>query len=368
MVRGMVRIRTGLLAPVLLVATLLAPVVATVPAHAAVGEQAVATGLDNPVAFTINPSDSNELWYGERFTGEIHRRNIVTNADSLVYTVPGVLTNGEQGLLGLALDPAFPTQPYVYAYATRSKNGGNVNMVLRITVANGVGVKRKTIVQSPTPTPWHNGGHLRFGPDGMLWIAIGEGTEPTAAQDLNSPRGKVLRVMPDGTIPSDNPIAGNPMWAFGIRNSFGFTFDAVTGFLWLNDNGPDCNDEVNRIKRNANYAWGENADCRLIQAPQNTNQDGPAPRKLPEHFFPTPLGITGAAICDGCGLDSNRKLYVGSVNTGDIYRLTFDSTRKTIVSSALYWHHAGPVISLETLPGQPIYFSDTSGIYKLVTS
>ena len=110
-------------------------------------------------------------------------------------------------------------------------------MVLRITVANG-SASREDNCAVAHPTPWHNGGHLRFGPDGMLWIAIGEGTEPTAAQDLNSPRGKVLRVMPDGTIPSDNPIAGNPMWAFGIRNSFGFTFDAVTGFLWLNETGP----------------------------------------------------------------------------------------------------------------------------------
>jgi glucose/arabinose dehydrogenase len=353
---------------VLLAASLLAPVTGTGPGHAAAGEQAVATGLDNPVAFTVNPSDTNELWYGERFTGEIRRRNIVTSADSLVYTVPGVLTDGEQGLLGLALDPGFPVEPYVYAYATRSKNGGNVNMVLRITVANGVGVQRKTVLKVPNPTPWHNGGRIRFGPDGMLWVATGEGTQPTAAQDLDSPRGKVLRIMPDGTIPPDNPIAGNPMWAFGIRNAFGFTFDPAIGSLWLTDNGPDCNDEVNRIKRRRNYAWGENADCQLIQAPHNTNQDGPAPRKLPEHFYATPLGITGAAICDGCGLDSGQKLYVGNVNNGDIFRLTFDSTRKTIVSSALYWHHAGPVIGIETAPGQPIYFSDTTAIYKLVTS
>ena len=106
MVRGIVRIRTGLLAPVLLVATLLAPVVANdAGTITAVGEQGSRPGSTILRLHGINPSDSNELWYGERFTGEIHRRNIVTNADSLVYTVPGVLTNGEQGLLGLALDP-----------------------------------------------------------------------------------------------------------------------------------------------------------------------------------------------------------------------------------------------------------------------
>jgi glucose/arabinose dehydrogenase len=326
----------------------------------------VATGLDRPVAFTINPSDPNELWYGERFTGEIHRFNITTHVDTLVYTVPNVLTEGEQGLLGLALHPSFPTEPFAYAYATRSKDGGPVNMILKITIANGVGVKRKTIFKAPAPTPWHNGGRILFGPDGMLWAAVGEGTVPTDSQDLASPRGKVLRLMPDGSVPPDNPIPGNPMWAFGIRNSFGFTFDPTTSFLWLTDNGPDCNDEVNRIKRRQNYAWGENADCQLIQAPQNSNQDGPAPRKLPKHFFADPIGITGAAVCSGCGLDTTGGLYVGSVNDGDIYKLTLDATRKTVTSSALFWHHAGIVVSLETRPGLPVYFSDNSAIYRLV--
>jgi hypothetical protein len=349
----------------MLVAQLL---VTTTPAHAVIGEQAVATGLDNPVGFTINPANASELWYGERFTGEIRRRNIVTNADSLVYTVTNVLTANEQGLLGVALHPDYPAQPYVYAFATRNKAGVAVNMVLKITISGGVGVARKTLLKDPSTRTGHNGGRIKFGPDGMLYIVIGEHTFPTNSQNLDNAAGKIHRITAHGDIPADNPFPGRTIWAFGIRNSFGFTFDPVTNFLWETDNGPECNDELNRIKKGGNYAWGENHNCALSPAPENTNQDGPLPRRLPKYFQPDPSGITGVAVCSACGLPTDLDLYVGGVNDGIIYKLTLDANRRKVVSSAPFLDRTGFVISVETRPGLPIYFSDTTGIYKLVSS
>jgi glucose/arabinose dehydrogenase len=336
------------------------------PAHAAIGEQAVATGLDNPVGFTINPANSNDLWYGERFTGEIRRRNIVTNADNLVYTVPNVLTDGERGLLGIALHPNYPSRPYVYVYVTRNKNGIAVNMVIKITISGGVGIARKTLFKDPGAGSNHNGGRILFGPDGMLYVVIGEHGSPINSQNLGNTPGKIHRITSAGRVPADNPFPGSTIWAPGLRNSFGFTFDPSTGFLWETDNGPECNDEVNRIKKGANYGWGPNETCSSGTAPQNTNQDGPAPPHLPKFFEATTTGVTGIAVCSGCGLPTNHDVYFGAVNNGNIRKLTLDATRKNVMSDVLFWDHAGPVLSVETRPGQPIYFSDTNAIYKLV--
>ena len=89
------------------------------------------------------------------------------------------------------------------------------------------------------------------------------------------------------------------MFAYGIRNSFGFAFDPDTGDLWETENGPECNDEVNRIVAGANYGWGPSQSC------PDTNNSGPSPR-LPLVTYSTTIGIAGAVFCDGCGLTGAR--------------------------------------------------------------
>jgi glucose/arabinose dehydrogenase len=106
----------------------------------------------------------------------------------------------------------------------------------------------------------HNGGFIKFGPDGMLYIVVGENTLASAGQDLNTLRGKILRIRPDGTIPSDNPFVNTPqaqpaIYSYGHRNSFGFTFHPHTNDLWETENGEATNDEINRIIRGGNYGW-----------------------------------------------------------------------------------------------------------------
>jgi glucose/arabinose dehydrogenase len=329
--------------------------------------KAVITGLEFPAAFTVDPSDNNAIWYGERNTGEIRRRDLQNGQDTLVFTVSNVLTAGEQGLLGLALHPSFPQSPYLYAYASRDVNGAR-NHILRITISNGVGVSSQVILDDPGITPNHNGGRIKFGPDGNLYAAIGDHSSSANAQIVNGNAnlaGKVLRMTPTGGVPADNPILGSLVWARGIRNSFGFAFDPVTNGLWLTDNGPSCNDEVNRILRGGNYGWGSGATCTTPPpAPQNTNQSGTAPIQ-PAAFY-TSQGITGLAFCDGCGLSPpfEDRIFFSTVTNGQLHSLTLNAARTAVVSDSVVYDHSAGILSIETQPGRAVYFSTANAIYR----
>ena len=215
-------------------------------------------------------------------------------------------------------------------------------------------------------SPYHNGGRIAFGPDGMLYAIVGDAHDSSNAQDTSDEdRGKIIRIEPDGDVPSDNPF-GDRVWAFGIRNSFGFAFDPQTDDLWETENGPECNDEINRIRGGQNYGWGPNETCSG-SSPGNTNQDGPSP-VLPELFYENTIGITGIAFCEGCHLGhrSDGAAFTGAVNNGEVTRIFFNDQRTAITGHAVVYDHGGSTLSFEIGPGGRIYFSDFDGINKLV--
>jgi glucose/arabinose dehydrogenase len=361
----------------IVVATLLlgaASVPATfLPADAAVviAAKKVAGGLNEPVAFTFSPN--GHLWYVEKSTGEIRVRNLDTDGDRLFYDVAGVNGEGERGMLGIALHPAFPAKPFVYVYVTRTVKGRLRNQIIRLKDVNGNGTSLRMIFTSPaSSSPYHNGGRILFGPDGMLYAIVGDGHDSANSQDLSgNVRGKILRMTPTGSIPDDNPLTGGKrrlLFAYGIRNSFGFDFDPQTGSLWETENGPACNDELNLVIAGANYAWGPHETCSGA-SPANTNQDGPD-RHLPILYFQTTIGITGAAFCDGCGLGtaSEGDLFVGAVKDGDVRRVDLNTARTGVDSfRVVHTNPSGSTISYEVGPGGTIYFSDFSAVFKLVS-
>ena len=187
-------------------------------------------------------------------------------------------------------------------------------------------------------------------------------TAPSNAQDrTKNLRGKILRVNPNGSIPATNPF-GNRIWAYGIRNSFGFTFDPQTDRLWESENGPECNDEINRIVRGGNFAWGPRQNC------PHTNNSGPRPRIGPRFTFVDTKGLTGAAFCQGCGLGPGYAgdLLVGAVNDGIIRRFDLNGRRKGVDGGQrIVLDRPGGVISLEVAPSGRIFFSDFGAIYRL---
>jgi glucose/arabinose dehydrogenase len=180
-------------------------------------------------------------------------------------------TGGEGGLLGLEIAPTFATDHWLYVYHTASEG----NRVIRIKYENGALVQNtyQILIQGMAKNRFHNGGRLRFGPDGKLYASVGDAQNPDGnPQNNNSLNGKILRINPDGTIPSDNPF-GNAVWSKGHRNPQGLDFDSK-GRLWEAEFGDSSLDEVNLITRGGNYGWpsceGTSGTCGGFIAPKKT--------------------------------------------------------------------------------------------------
>jgi glucose/arabinose dehydrogenase len=326
----------------------------------------VAGGLNGPAAFTF--LKGGRIVYAERGTGQIHIYDPTTHRNSRFFTIPGVNGDGERGALGVAVSPKWPHPRAIYVYATRSTPRGLRNQIVKVTRWNGRGHIRVLVSQPASSSPYHNGGRILFGPDGMLYAIVGDGHDSSNSQDTDGDlRGKILRMTPAGHVPSDNPVAGSRIFAFGIRNSYGFTFDARTGNLWETENGPECNDEINLIVAGGNFGWGPNETCSG-DSPGNTNNSGPAPRRRPRLWFVGTIGITGDAFCDGCGLGASvdGSLFFGDVNTGVLRRVALNAARDDVSGSAIdVLDTPGGVYSMETSPNGRVYFSDAHAIYRL---
>ena len=312
-----------------------------------------------PAAFTFTP-DGSTIFYAERLSGEIRRRVLGTKKDRRFAKIPDVSRRGEQGVLGIALDPDWDQgrkHQWVYVYYTEGNPHRNV--IVRLRRGGGGGVKRKRLMPIPS-ADYHDGGVLHFGPDGNLYVVTGDAQRPALAQKKRSPAGKVLRIKPNGKRPADNPIRRSKAFSYGHRNSFGFAFDPQTGRLWQTENGPECDDEVNLIVPGRNYGWGAASRC------PDTNDSGPNPQAPKAKLNPVPA-LTGAAFCMGCGLaaDVEGDLLIGSYNDGRIRNLTLNAARDDIASVQILYDHPSRVLAVEAAPDGTIYFSDFRAIYRL---
>ena len=196
--------------------------------------QLVADHLSFPSNMAFAPD--GRLFFAEKDTGDIR---VIEDGRLLPepFAHIDVLSAAEQGLLGLALDPAFDTDPWVYIYY--SDPVAHINRLARLRTDGG-SVERQPLLDAlTTENGYHNGGDIVFGRDGELYLSVGEVHESQRAQDPNDLGGKVLRLNPDGTVPSDDPFgAGNPAYSMGHRNSFGLCVDPSNGDLWETENGP----------------------------------------------------------------------------------------------------------------------------------
>lgn len=168
---------------------------------------------------------------------------------------------GEGGLMGLAIHPLFPKEPYIYAMHTYKRGDRLYNKVIRFRDEGKTGAPDKIIIDTIPGARLHNGGRIAFGPDGMLYVATGENFDADLAQDLTSLGGKILRIKPDGQIPEDNPFKGSPVYSFGHRNPQGLAWQPITNRLFESEHGPSgefgrfAHDEINMIVRGENYGW-----------------------------------------------------------------------------------------------------------------
>ena len=218
-----------------------------------------ADGLDLPTSIAFPPDGSNRLFVNELQSGKVR---IVQSGVLLAEPFAEVETNttggfpviGENGLLGIAFDPQYSDNRYVYVtYATRT-DAGTFGTVARFTDVNNRGEDFTVLLDGVPSAPGHQIESLAFGPDGMLYVSTGDAFMANEVQNTDTFLGKILRMNPDGSLPSDNPFPNSFTYAYGFRNCFDLVFDDA-GRLFSADNGPESDDELNRIVAGGNYGW-----------------------------------------------------------------------------------------------------------------
>jgi glucose/arabinose dehydrogenase len=237
-----------------------APPALTANLPAGFTEKVVASTLNQPTAMAFAPD-------GRLFVCQQGGSLRVVKAGALLakpFLTLNVDGNGERGLLGVAFDPSFASNNYVYVYYT-AKTPAVHNRVSRFTASGDTALTGSEVVlldlDNLTGATNHNGGAIHFGPDGKLYIAAGENASSSNSQTLTNLLGKILRMSPDGGIPIDNPFYGTAtgknrlIWALGLRNPFTFAFQRTTGALFINDVGASSWEEINKGVAGANYGW-----------------------------------------------------------------------------------------------------------------
>jgi glucose/arabinose dehydrogenase len=222
-------------------------------------ESLVAGGLQRPTAMAFAPD--GRLFIAEQ-AGNVR---VVSNGALLTtpFTTLTVNSSGERGVLGIAFDPAFPVNQFVYVYYTATTPVIH-NRVSRFTANGNVAAPGSEVViveLEPLTATNHNGGAIHFGPDGKLYIAVGENAVRDNAQTLDNRLGKILRINANGSIPADNPFfstatgENRAIWAIGLRNPYTFNFQTGTGAMFINDVGENSWEEINQGIAGANYGW-----------------------------------------------------------------------------------------------------------------
>ncbi len=229
-------------------------------------------GLDTPWAMDFAPD-------GRIFVSERPGRIRVIENGKLrpePWIVIDVASAGEAGLLGLAIDPKYSQTRFVYAaYTYRTGVPGLRNRLVRLREdpATGKGGLDKILIDDVAGANNHDGGRVKFGPDGKLFWTIGDAQTTRHAQNLKSLNGKILRFNSDGTIPADNPFPNSYIYSYGHRNPQGLAWQPTTGRLYATEHGPSgfqgcCRDEVNYIEPGKNYGWpdirGDETKQRMI--------------------------------------------------------------------------------------------------------
>ncbi|MFF7250985.1 PQQ-dependent sugar dehydrogenase [Embleya sp. NPDC008237] len=272
----------------------------------------LATGVDVAWGVAFLPDGSGI--YTERNTFDVYRLTKSGQKTRLGKVPNSQTTGGEGGLMGVEVSPNFATDHYVYFLHTSSDG----NRIARMKLENNALSGYKVLLAGMAKSRYHNGGRLRFGPDGKLYAGMGDAQNDSRAQDKNSLNGKILRINPDGTIPSDNPF-GNAVWSIGHRNPQGLDFDSK-GRLWQAEFGDNIMDEVNLIQKGGNYGWpncqGTEGSCSGYIAPKKTWPVSSA----------SPSGLTII----------NDHVFVATTRGQRVYRLRIDSGSNLVEQKSFF--------------------------------
>jgi glucose/arabinose dehydrogenase len=322
---------------------LLGALLTSLPAYSGVVLAQVASGISSPTDIQNARDGSSRIFFVQQTGQIIVWKNGVVLPTAFLNISSLIMAGSEQGLLGLAFHPDYRNNGYFYVNYTRSPDGATVvARYSRSTTDPDVADMQSAVVLLTIAQPYanHNGGAVRFGPDGYLYIGMGDGgsgNDPqNHAQDLTSLLGKMLRIdvntttgqLPYG-IPPDNPFVGSPqpgvhneIWACGLRNPWRFSFDRVAGDLFIGDVGQSAREEIDFIR--AGTAGGINFGWRVMEGTQCTNLGGGPPCN--DHSFTPPIveydhsqgcSITGGYLYRGRAVP--ELIRAGPPTTGQLF-------------------------------------------------
>ena len=325
-----------------------------------------AAGLTNPTAMEFAP-DGSLFVCEQKGTLRIVRGGTLVSKPFVTLSVDAT---GERGLLGVACDPGFPANPYVYVYYTATAPARH-NRVSRFTASADTALAGSELVllelDNLSGATNHNGGAIHFGPDGSLYIAAGDNASGSNSQSLTTLLGKILRIKPDGIIPADNPFyltaagTNRAIWCLGLRNPFTFAFQPGTGRLFINDVGQNSWEEINNGIAGANYGW-----------PVTEGYTSNPLYAAPVFAYPHGPGTSaGNAIAGGAFYNPDVQQfpapYAGAYFFGDYVNGWINVLRLSDSTVANFASGLGGVVDLKVRPDGSLYFLTTGGIVTRVT-
>ncbi|HSM38240.1 MAG TPA: PQQ-dependent sugar dehydrogenase [Candidatus Limnocylindrales bacterium] len=283
----------------------------------------------------------------------------------------GVHAAGEAGAMGIAVDPFFNSNRWVYVCVSRDYGGKWLNQVIRYYVTPDWRLQHvKNVIQGGMKANTiHNGCAVEIGPDRKLWVSMGDAGDEALAQDPSSLNGKILRLNRGGGVPSDNPIMPGAskrtiVYSVGHRNPQGIAFHPVKGRVYAIEHGPDRSDEINWIRPGRNYGWpcvtGNNAPYHNGYAACATN----APFTPPVwHSGSSTIATSAGAFVSGSKWQGwSRNLFVAQLKEQDLRRFRVSSDGLTATQKAVYFNNKwGRLRAVARGPGQRIWITTSNG-------
>jgi glucose/arabinose dehydrogenase len=330
---------------------------------------AYVSGLENVWGMAFLPN--GDMLVTER-PGRLRMVRNGSLVEAPITGTPTVHAKGQGGLLDVALHPDFATNGLVYLSYSKPVGDTSTTAVARGRLQNGALVDVEDIFVANSRGGGHYGSRLVFDNDGYLFVSVGDRQAPPKgdleahpAQDISNHHGTINRMYDDGRIPEDNPFVNTEgaepsIWSYGHRNPQGLVYDRESGRLWNTEHGPQGGDELNLVKKGANYGWpvvgqGVNYGGDVIH--ETTKRAG---MESPVHYWVPSIATAGALLYTGSAFPNwAGNIFVGGLVGQQLARVTMDGTKA--VSEETLYQDKGRIRDIEQGPDGSIYLGIDAG-------